>query len=185
MSPVQKYSLPFSQGSFGGGLACTSIACLTACAYADGASLSLVELEKYTRVGAKLWRMHGQSRLQSAAYVMSFYEFFKNTYKIESYQVYTCTEHEGRISLHEFFQQFETETQFLKHDVGIVFTDGCGSYAVGRSGGLWHAFDSHGPQASVYRFVDMESVVNSIAALFISSDSLVDATTILSLPESS
>ena len=102
-------TLPFSQGTFGGPLACTSCACLTGCAFADGTQLTLQDYEKYTRVGSKLWRLHGKGSLQSAEYVMNNYDFFKDTYDIESFQINLATlrDLQGRISLAKFFEQFD------------------------------------------------------------------------------
>ena len=137
------YPFSFSQITFGGALACTSIATLTACAFCDG-DVSIDDFEKYTRIGCQMWKKYGNCSTQSLEDVIAGWEFFRDTYEIESYQAFGDKAVEGRISVDDLLKEIEN-TMMKKHrNVGVVITDGTSSYAVGKtSSDNWYIFDSH------------------------------------------
>ena len=143
MSTLNVYPFNFSQTTFGGHLACTSIATLTACAFCDG-DVSIDDFEKYTRIGSHMWNTFGSYSTQSLEDVIANWSFFRQTYEIESYQAYGDEPVEGRISVDGLLKEIQETMVKKDRNVGVVITDGGSSYAVGKTvADKWYIFDSH------------------------------------------
>lgn len=171
----EKHQFQFSQSTFGGSLACNTIATLVACSFADG---QIVEdnFKKYCRVGAEIWqKVTGGSNTTSAKEIIDSYEFFRDTYQIEEYQGYYTKEKDGRISLEDLIKTIQKENE--KRAVGIVFTDGCISFAVGKFNKNWVIFDSHPPNAWIMKS-SLEEIAKHISKNFVLPN-VFDATTIV------
>ena len=172
---TEKHEFQFSQNTFGGGLACNSIATMVACSFADG---DIVEekFQTYCRIGSEIWRnVTGGSNTTSAKQIIDSYEFFRDTYKIEEYQGYYKKERDGRISLDALIETIQKEND--ERAVGVVFTDGCISFAVGKFNKNWVMFDSHAPRAWIQK-CSKEEVSKAISSNFILPN-VFDATTIV------
>jgi len=170
----ETHTFEFSQNTFGGSLACNTIATLTACSFADG---QIVEsnFKKYCRVGSQMWeQVTGGSQTTSAKQILDNWGFFRDTYKIEEYQGFHNKERDGRISLEDLLSTIQKENNQIP--VGMVFTDGCISFAVGKFNQNWVIFDSHGPNAWIKK-CDINNIADHIRNNFVLPN-IFDATTI-------
>ena len=175
---LKRHRFEFSQNTFGGSLACTAVATLAACGFADG-SVTMEDFEKYCRIGSKIWKQTSGWNTMDAEQIINHYDFFKDTYTIESYQSYTSTERAGLISITKLLETLVQENH-SKESFGIVMTDGGVSFAVGHLDGKWWLFDSHStPTATLYQCsVDqIEGLV--VQHLTRGSDCVFDATSIV------
>ena len=170
-----RHYFDYSQGTFGGGLACCCIATLTACSFADG-EIKEDNYKKYCRVGSDMWKKltHGMDKT-SAKDLIDSYEFFKDTYEVEEYQGFCNFELDGKISLNNLLTVLEKENKDRSY--GIVFTDNVISFSVGKFFGSYVIFDSHAPKAWIKK-CDPESIEEEIKKNFVSSN-IFDATTIV------
>ena len=172
---AERHNFAFSQNTFGGSLACNTIATLVACSFADG-STDENNFKKYCRVGSEIWtKVTGGSKTTSAKEIIDSFDFFRDTYKIEEYQGYYKRECDGRISLSDFIDTIQKENE--NRAVGIVFTDGCISFAVGKFNQNWVMFDSHAPNAWIEKS-SKNNIENSISNNFVLPN-VFDATTII------
>lgn len=172
---TERHTFEFCQNTFGGSLACNSIATMIACSFADG-EISEEKFENYCNVGAKIWKkITGGMETTSAKQILDSYEFFRDTYKIEEYQGYYNQERDGRISLSEFIATVQKENE--TRSVGIVFTDGCISFAVGKFNKNWVIFDSHPPNAWIMKCT-IDEIEEHISKNFVLPN-VFDATTII------
>ena len=129
----------FSQGTFGGGMACTSCARLDACTYADGLPLNA---RLVTEVGAKMWQARGNLRSEDTQEIVDDDRFFTDTYDFDAWQC-SFTGAEGRGNVQDVLETMRRS----KHS-GVVFTDGAVSFAAGvGADGKWFIFDSHPPSS--------------------------------------
>lgn len=181
----------WSQSTFGGHLACTSIATIMACAMADDQQISKYDLADedklgfLTEFGCGLWKENVRGlKDESTASVTKKHCFFAqgNNYHNESYQGYwgDVLKTGGLISLPAMVSVIRSEHH--KHgSVGAVITDNVVSFAVGitvRDGVKWVLFDSHAPGAK-YRtipLVDEAYVAKSIKAFAARKDTIFDCT---------
>lgn len=174
---LKRHRFDFSQNTFGGSLACTAVATLSACAFADG-EVTMDDFEKFCRVGSKIWKQVSDFNTLSAQQIITQYDFFNDTYKIESYQGYTKTEIEGRISLKCLLDTVCNENRD-KNSFGIVMTDGGVSFSIGQLDNKWWLFDSHSnPSATLYQ-CSRDQIETLVAQYFTVSDTVFDATTIV------
>jgi len=175
MHSSDRHVFTFSQNSFSGSLACNTIATLTACSFADG---EIIEdnFKKYCRVGAEMWKkVTGGSNKTSAKQILDNWEFFHDTYKIEEYQAYGSKPKAGRISLNDLIETIQRENE--DRSVGIVITDGCVSFAVGKFNKNWVVFDSHAPNAWIQKTSSDKISEHILKNLVLPS--VFDATTII------
>jgi len=172
---TERHQFSFCQNTFGGSLACNTIATLSACSFADGQIIE-ENFKKYCRVGSDIWqKVTGGSNTTSAKEIIDSYDFFRDTYKIEEYQGYYSKERDGRISLQELITTIQKENE--QRAVGIVFTDGCISFAVGKFNKNWVIFDSHAPNAWIKKS-SFEDIAGDISKNFVLPN-VFDATTIV------
>jgi len=172
---MERYEFDFSQATFGGYLACNSIATLVACSFADG-QINEENLNKYCRVGSQIWKnVTGGSNTTSAKQIIDSNDFFRETYKIDEYQAYSLFFKHGRIPLTELIDTVHKENE--DRAVGLVFTDGCKSFAVGKFKQNWVIFDSHAPNAWIQKCTK-ETIVPNIIKNFILPN-VFDVTTIV------
>jgi len=170
-----RHQFDFCQNTFGGSLACNTIATLTACSFADG-HINENNFKKYCRVGSEIWtKVTGGSQTTSAKEILDSYDFFRDTYKIEEYQGFYTSERDGRISLEDLIATVQRENE--ERAVGIVFTDGCVSFAVGKFNKNWVIFDSHAPNAWIKK-CSRETIQDHISNNFVLPN-VFDATTII------
>lgn len=131
----------FSQNTFGGALACTAIATLSACGFADN-EIAEDKFKTYCSVGSQMWRAISTNTI-SVHEVLNKYSFFNENYTVESYQccVADTMNDEGKyITLKKMLSLFNDE---LKGPRGAVFTDGIVSFAIGFARDKYWLFDSH------------------------------------------
>ena len=172
---TERHAFNFSQNTFNGSLACNTIATLVACSFADG-TIQEDNFKKYCRVGSEMWeKVTGGSQTTSAKQILDNWEFFRETYKIEEYQGYYKKDRDGRISLQDFIQTVQKENE--QRAVGMVFTDGCISFAVGKFNNNWVIFDSHAPKAWIKKCT-LDEIVEQISKNFVLPN-VFDATTII------
>ena len=137
---MRKQRFPFSQTTFGGTLACTAIATLSASGFAEGKHSS-ADCETYCRAGSRVWKSISNQTI-SVNDILLRYDFFRETYDIESFQC--CVEDSGTEN-DKYMSLRQLLLDVQKHaSVGMVFTDGAASFAAGRDNSLWWIFDSHG-----------------------------------------
>ena len=174
-SMAERHNFNFSQNTFGGSLACNTIATLVACSFADG-NIDENNFKKYCRVGSEIWtKVTGGSKTTSAKEIIDSFDFFRDTYKIEEYQGYYKHERDGRISLTDLVTTVQEEND--SRAVGLVFTDGCISFAVGKFNQNWVIFDSHSPNAWIQKST-YEDIVKQIRRNLVLPN-IFDATTII------
>jgi len=172
---TERHSFNFCQNTFGGSLACNTIATLVACSFADG-TIEEDNFKKYCRVGSQMWKkVTGGSSTTSAKQILDNWHFFRDTYKIEEYQRYYTKDRDGRISIIDLITTIQKENENIS--VGMVFTDGCVSFAVGKFNNNWVIFDSHAPHAWIKK-CSLENIVEHITKNFVLPN-VFDATTII------
>jgi len=172
---TQHHDFDFSQNTFHGSLACNSIATLIACSFADG-TIDQKKFKYYTQVGSHMWqKVTGGSKTTSAKEIIDAYDFFRNTYDIDEYQGYYANDIDGRISIKDLIATIKNENG--GKSVGIVFTDGCISFAVGKFNNNWVIFDSHAPHAWIKK-CSIDDIVENITKNFVLPN-VFDATTII------
>lgn len=181
----------WSQNTFGGHLACTSISTIMACAMADDQLVSKFNIQDedkmgfLTEFGSGLWKENAGGFIdEDAEGVVRNHTFFDNgkNYKHESYQGFwgNVSNEGGRITLPNMIKAIRAEHN--KHgSVGCVFTDNIVSFSCGItvSGGVkWVLFDSHAPGAN-WRTVPLEDehyVVTSIKQFATKRNTYFDCT---------
>lgn len=176
--PVRTFD--YSQNTFGGSLACTPIATLTACGFADD-QIAEEKFKTYCEVGSKMWKQIAERPL-SVQEVTDFYAFFAENYDIESYQCCVeddATEDGKYLSIKQFLNDVVRNELMSKGSFGIVFTDGASSFATGHSDDKWWIFDSH-VRASLYTGPFKEYVERLRSQLQLMR--IVDSTTFVSKP---
>ena len=180
----------FSQNTYAGHLACTSIATLMACSMADNDKISTFDPEDGAKMaflvefGSGLWKENTKRVAdESVQSVIDKHDFFKIgvNYDNESYQgVVGNYEAEGRIKLIPLLKEIQ-KTCEKKSSTGAVITDNVVSFAVGMvttPTPRWIIFDSHSPAASYYTapVTDLLYVKNKIRAIMCKKNGLFDCT---------
>lgn len=144
MSSIVRFD--YSQSTFGGSLACTAIATLSACGIAEG-QVSHDSFRSYCSAGSQMWKRISNQKI--AVYdVLNQFPFFQETYDIESYQCSVDTKqtqqeqhNSGLIPVTTLLEQVQKDHPHTA--IGLVFTDGCASFSAGCTSDTWMVFDSH------------------------------------------
>lgn len=186
----ERQTFDFSQSTFGGHLACTSIATLVACSMADSDDVARFEPEDKTKMeflvkfGSGLWKENTmQGSDESVQSIIDKHSFFKIgvNYDNQSYQgvVGDCIE-EGRIKLKPLLKELY-EIKKTKGSAGAVITDNVVSFAVGlvsSPSNRWVIFDSHAPCARLFTApeADVEYVAKTVTSLMCKRHGLFDCT---------
>lgn len=145
---MSTHTFPFSQSTFGGHLACTAVATLSACGFAE-TQCSHNSFKTYCRAGSQVWQTISTQTI-SVDDILQHFPFFKETYEIESFQC--CVQESDKEDTKYIpLQSLLALVQAKSQSVGMVFTDGTSSFSVGKTGSSkWWAFDSH-TQATLFQ----------------------------------
>ena len=124
---MSTHTFDYSQNTFGGTLACTAVATLTACGFADN-EVSFDKFRTYCCVGSKMWNDISTSPI-SVERILCTYAFFRSNYDIESYR--SCVDNTtvdtgSSIPLAQMLDAVHGEL-VGRGSYGMVFTDGSAS----------------------------------------------------------
>tara|TARA_B100001094_G_scaffold209698_2_gene203612 strand:+ start:12450 stop:13028 length:579 start_codon:yes stop_codon:yes gene_type:complete len=184
----QKF-LGFSQTTFGGWLACTSVSTVFAAAMADNDEIrcfsfdDVPRLRFLTEFACGLWRESSQRITdESVSDVVGKHVFFKSgeVYDTDGWAGrFGENDDERRISLSEFIVEIE-KIHKEKGSLGVVFTDNVVSFACGMIGGEWVLYDSHAPASCCATLrgtnATLENIERMIASHFVRNNGIFDAT---------
>lgn len=186
----KSHNYDFSQNSYCGHLACTSIATLMACSMADNDTISRFDPEDGAKMaflvefGSGLWKENtNRASDESVQSIIDKHTFFKTgvNYDNESYQgVVGSYVAEGRINLNLLLKEIQ-KTCAKRGSTGAVMTDNVVSFAVGMVGiptPRWVIFDSHSPSARYYTApaADLAYVEHKVKTLMCKKNGLFDCT---------
>jgi len=167
-------TLPFSQSTYGGHLACTSIAVGVACATANGHTTSETSLQQLTKEGCTRW-VHSSQGVQHAEEVVATSDVAAGLC-VESNVCSAHAAHDGRGRLKSVFEEMAAADSSA-----AVVTDGASSYSVGyqcKSEPRFFIFNSHSPNAVLHLVDTAEAVERSLVGMLAQTTS-VDVTTFL------
>jgi len=186
---MEQEFLTFSQLTYGGFLACTSISTVFAAAMADSDEIRKFDFSDTERVrfltefACGLWRESSQKITdESVSDVVNKHDFFKSgeVYETDGWAGrFGDNSDERRISLPDFVVELE-KIHKSKGALGVVFTDNVVSFACGLVGADWVLYDSHAPASCCVRLSEMnatlDNIVSMIASHFVRRDGIFDAT---------
>lgn len=181
--------LSFSQTTFAGWLACTSISTVFAAAMADSDVIHKFNFQDVARIkfltefACGLWRESSKNVTdESVSDVATKHGFFKSgeVYDTDGWAGrFGGHSDERRIALADFIVEIE-KIYKTKGSLGVVFTDNVVSFACGIVDDCWVLYDSHAP-ASCCAWISKENatlsnIENMITSHFIRRDGIFDAT---------
>jgi hypothetical protein len=184
----QKF-LHFSQTTFSGWLACTSISTVFAAAMADSDDVRNFSFDDTDRIrfltefACGLWRESSKSITdESVTDVVNKHDFFKSgeVYSTDGWAGrFGNNSDERRISIGEFIVEIE-KIYKKKGSLGVVFTDNVVSFSCGLVGGEWVLYDSHGPASCCAKLsgpnATLDNIETMIISHFVRRDGIFDAT---------
>lgn len=184
----QKF-LDFSQTTFGGWLACTSVSTVFAAAMADNDGVKKFDfadvgrMKFLTEFACGLWRESSKKVTdESVSDVATKHDFFKSgeVYETDGWAGrFGGNSDERRILLSAFIVEIE-KIYNAKGSLGVVFTDNVVSFACGIVDDSWVLYDSHAP-ASCCAMISTETatlsnVESMIISHFVRKEGIFDAT---------
>lgn len=186
---MEQKHLDFCQNTFGGYLACTSVATVIAAAMADNDNIrkyvfdDCPRLRFLTEFASGLWRESSKHISdESVTDVVRKHEFFKSgeVYDTDGWAGrFGGNSDERRIELTDFIVEVE-KIHKQKGSLGVVFTDNVVSFACGVVDNSWVLYDSHAPSACCVRLpasaATLENIQDMIVAHFVRKDGIFDAT---------
>lgn len=188
---MQRKYMTFSQGTFKGHLACTSIATVFAAAIADNDKVRAFNFDDdertkfLTQFACGLWResFDKDTHDESVEDVVQKHSFFKSgvVYRTDGWAGrYGTNSDDRRIPLADLIVEIE-KTYKSKGSIGVVFTDNVVSFACGIASGNWYLYDSHAPAACCMCLpaasATLENISDMIVDHFIRKNGIFDATT--------
>ena len=186
---MEQQFLEFSQLTYGGFLACTSVSTVFAAAMADSDEIRKFDFSDIERVrfltefACGLWRESSKKITdESVSDVVNKHDFFKNgeVYETDGWAGrFGDNSDERRISLPDFVLELE-KIHISKGALGVVFTDNVVSFSCGLVGADWVLYDSHAPASCCVRLkatnATLDNIVSMISSHFIRRNGIFDAT---------
>jgi len=184
----QKF-LTFSQATFGGWLACTSVSTVFAAAMADSDDVNKFDFGDVDRItfltefACGLWRESSQKTTdETVSEVVAKHAFFRSgkVYDTDGWAGrFGENSDERRIALTDFIVEME-KIYKTSGSLGVVFTDNVVSFACGIVDNSWVLYDSHAPASCCARISTENATLINIEAMIISHfvrrDGIFDAT---------